>query len=118
RSFINRFAEGVAKQEIRPFSRVPQVRLKRVVIGVCNRLLCSDGSEIGTQRAARAIDDFARFPGEDAVLSEWPTSWTVDRQLAGIAQAQAKRRVPGVCLLHDHQMMALVSGVAQRQQST
>ena len=59
RSFIDRLAERVTDQKIRPLSRVPQIRFKGVVIRVRERLLRGDRSVIGAQWPACSMDDFA-----------------------------------------------------------
>ena len=111
--FIDRLAEGITDAgSPTAFPAYRKIHFKSVVVRIRNRFLRSDGSEIWTQRPAGSVDDFADLSGEDAVLCEWTAGWTAGRHLAWIAQTQAKSRVPGVGFLDDHQVMPLVSCVA------
>src|SRR5215471_10945683 len=113
---IDRFAECVADQKIRPFAGIAQIHFERVVIGVCNRLLCGNRSVIGTQWPACSVYNLAVRSGEDTVFGEWPACRTTGCHIAWLAETQAKRRVARIRFLHNHQMMTLISCVAQGQQ--
>src|ERR1017187_8146399 len=67
--------------------------LKRVIHGVSEVIKIRVASKIVAERSPRTVDDDAGLRGVDAVLAEWPADGRSGSYLAGLADAEAKRRV-------------------------
>src|SRR5580704_12819421 len=115
RRLILRLAEGVAAENREAAAGVAQRDLERVVIRIADGGLARVAAEIRTERAARAVENLAGVSDVLAVFAKRTARNLAWREVRGIAERKAKRRIARVGLGDDEEAMSLRADVIHAQ---
>ena len=108
RRLVEGFAVGVGGGELEASAGVTGAELEGVVVGMSDIRLQRVAAEVGTERPAGAVHLASADRVVDSVLAEGSAGERAGLDFAGLAEAEAERRVAGVRL--DQNALAVAGG--------